>query len=444
MVGQPSLRILTTADRGKVLETGSVHAVGQVIFKERPALAVTQGTGNPNYTEMQEWVEQFAALAPTVRAAVLELYCPERPAPGGNLDMLGGSTGSSVLSRLRCPVGFTKDELWRLLRIVEVNTFETPTADGRRLVELLLTTSRVNHSCSPNALRGPGAEAGTVEVRAIRPLAAGEEISISYVDEEVLMSPMPARRERLFGRWQFQCQCKRCATPDRLRAFRCSSDPACNPRGMVLAAPDMTSLAPCRCCGKSLTFEEAKVAFGEEQELIETVSGAIREAQIAAGSVSMALEQRDGKAFGEASEAAIKALARCGTVAGSHRAVHPSHHLVMGLAKAASALRAVLGDGLAAGQRLDKAREMWGIAARELQEATESQFEALPVPTDGRIGDLIGLGGLYRRLNKTAECKKCLSDAVDAMKATYWSVEPSRRAQSEDMQLGVAAAMAEL
>lgn len=46
--------------------------------------------------------------------------------------------------------------------------------------------SCANHSCVPTALalKGPDDDSGVAVLRASRPLAAGEEVTISYIDED--------------------------------------------------------------------------------------------------------------------------------------------------------------------------------------------------------------------------------------------------------------------
>ena len=58
--------------------------------------------------------------------------------------------------------------------------------------------------------RSPRFSAGDVVVRAARPLAAGEEFTLSYLPEEAEQLPTKERRRILSGRYGFQCECERC------------------------------------------------------------------------------------------------------------------------------------------------------------------------------------------------------------------------------------------
>lgn len=65
-----------------------------------------------------------------------------------------------------------------------------------------------NHSCSPNA--HASFEGTTLRLRAIRPIAPKEEISIGYCD---VARPRRARQADLLKGYGFLCLCARCASP---------------------------------------------------------------------------------------------------------------------------------------------------------------------------------------------------------------------------------------
>merc|ERR1711924_122469 len=234
-----------TENRGKILVSQAALKLGDLILSERPAVRVTQASKVPVLEDLQSWVDSFAALDDALRSQVLELCCPDEAAAGGALANLLGSTGERLSTLLNCPSSISEQDLWRCLLISECNTFAVPAAGGGFNIELLVTTSRLNHSCFPNALRGPGEIEGTCEVRAILPVEPGEELTICYVDEDTLTSPAEMRKDRLHGRWQFVCACPRCPAPDSLRAFRCTV-PACE-GGLHFA--DGRILGPCVRCG---------------------------------------------------------------------------------------------------------------------------------------------------------------------------------------------------
>ncbi|CAK9054958.1 unnamed protein product [Durusdinium trenchii] len=83
------------------------------------------------------------------------------------------------------------------------------------------TMSRINHSCAPNCVFS--AAPNRWGLRSVRPISAGEEITISYLGEELLL-PTVQRQWLLWRSKCFICGCRRCASPeDPLRDRACSS-----------------------------------------------------------------------------------------------------------------------------------------------------------------------------------------------------------------------------
>ncbi|KAJ1458993.1 hypothetical protein M885DRAFT_512124 [Pelagophyceae sp. CCMP2097] len=68
-----------------------------------------------------------------------------------------------------------------------------------------------NHSCSPNAAAQVD-ESGFVTLTALRPLASGEEVTISYMDTN---ADVVDRRNTLKLHYEFDCACERCANEHR-------------------------------------------------------------------------------------------------------------------------------------------------------------------------------------------------------------------------------------
>ena len=76
-------------------------------------------------------------------------------------------------------------------------------ADG-----LFLTCSRMNHSCLPAVQMSSDDEEET-EVRALRDILAGEEITVSYLRTSALQG-RAERVAKLLAGWSFQCCCQVC------------------------------------------------------------------------------------------------------------------------------------------------------------------------------------------------------------------------------------------
>lgn len=73
-----------------------------------------------------------------------------------------------------------------------------------------------NHSCSPNAeaFKRDEDEDGSAVILALRAIKAGEEITLSYIDEEAQLE----ERQQQLADYGFRCACDRC-TAEELAAL---------------------------------------------------------------------------------------------------------------------------------------------------------------------------------------------------------------------------------
>lgn len=97
-----------------------------------------------------------------------------------------------------------------LLNIFYNNNFALSGPSGRRAV--FRTVARLNHSCVPNAQGNlntalPG---GQFTIHALREIADGEEITISYLHNELEIRS--ARQKRLKEGYGFECACEICSS----------------------------------------------------------------------------------------------------------------------------------------------------------------------------------------------------------------------------------------
>lgn len=92
------------------------------------------------------------------------------------------------------------------------NIFKTnalPCGVGSTTGAICLTICRINHSCFPNAHHSWNDAAEHETVYAIRPIKAGEEITIAYTEA----SPSVERRAKLKRDFKFDCDCRMCSLP---------------------------------------------------------------------------------------------------------------------------------------------------------------------------------------------------------------------------------------
>lgn len=103
-------------------------------------------------------------------------------------------------------LGKAAEELMRLTVVFLLNSF----ASSDNEVRLCRFCALFNHSCDPSAT--PETEDGSVGMRLLRPVAAGEEITFSYVPlkQDPSAWPVERRQEFLSKSFGFQCSCHRC------------------------------------------------------------------------------------------------------------------------------------------------------------------------------------------------------------------------------------------
>lgn len=71
--------------------------------------------------------------------------------------------------------------------------------------------SRINHSCSPNAVSTYSPNIERLMVHASRPIKAGEQVFVEYTN---VTFQVKGSRQSTLQNWGFHCQCKACTDPE--------------------------------------------------------------------------------------------------------------------------------------------------------------------------------------------------------------------------------------
>lgn len=131
---------------------------------------------------------------PSYIEQVMGLYGDYRGAQGGNGKdkPAGGGEGAVV-------------DVFRVHDIVSRNGFGLGPSARDVSAGLWVRAARINHSCVPNTDKEFFGD--MMLIRAKRPIAAGEEILHSYIDET---GGYKARQEALMATWGFECDCGLC------------------------------------------------------------------------------------------------------------------------------------------------------------------------------------------------------------------------------------------
>ena len=180
---------------------------GSLILKETPQMPRVKGVEAPNpkvpgSIEAQEkalknWVEKVISLFNEMNPADQEEYMTLH---NGIVDR-----NSSGMIRIRSEYDQKKaDEILKINKIIDIyakNNFQNG---------LSIKTSRLNHSCKPNAVNSANAVNSEFnEVRAIRNIKAGQEITISYKEDGLFgLRTTQYRQEILLQTWGFTCNCE--------------------------------------------------------------------------------------------------------------------------------------------------------------------------------------------------------------------------------------------
>jgi hypothetical protein len=149
--------------------------------------------------------------------------------------------------------------LQRLVSAWRYNSFGHHKEDGLVLYNRI---SMCSHSCDPSCCWSYGEEDAFV-IRARVSLKAGDELTISYLQDEDLLKSTAVRQQKLQN-WRFTCQCARCQLQiDRGRGFRCRR---C--RVGILYASAAGALEPCHVCQSLPSQEDMQMLLHFEEEYV--------------------------------------------------------------------------------------------------------------------------------------------------------------------------------
>eukprot|EP00927_Polykrikos_kofoidii_P065567 TRINITY_DN61303_c0_g1_i1.p1 TRINITY_DN61303_c0_g1~~TRINITY_DN61303_c0_g1_i1.p1 ORF type:complete len:554 (-),score=85.32 TRINITY_DN61303_c0_g1_i1:75-1583(-) len=270
--------------KGRVLKATRAFAQGDVLFEEPPLHIVKAEPGNEAFERICKLCETapaafsykplwyWAALCSLTEAELVQeadrsaLPPPPKPLSAERQRELlclfhepvhSASKGVKKIVRLLGLV-VSPVQVEELLQAWILNCFEH--SEDPEGYSAYFVSSFISHSCRPNAVWVEGPEAVHI-VRARMDIQPGDEISISYISESMLLSATAVRQRFLKGTKQFLCACERCAPAngpafdggDPCRGFRC---PHCGRCGLFHPSPGNTGLrilsdVKCALCGRT-------------------------------------------------------------------------------------------------------------------------------------------------------------------------------------------------
>lgn len=187
--------IKTTEGRGLGIYATRTIRAGERILEERPLLAAIQTNGESNLDAV---LSIYRSLSVEKQQAYLSLH----PAPDLKQLLLDHCMQQSDDHELA-------DLVATITAILKTNsfTFGRPRPNGRSLSVVFNLGSRFNHSCTPNAIYSYNTTTWLGAWHALRDIAEGEEMVISYIGNN--LKPTALRQMQL-DHYEFTCACSCC------------------------------------------------------------------------------------------------------------------------------------------------------------------------------------------------------------------------------------------
>mmetsp|Transcript_12141 Transcript_12141/g.35208 ORF Transcript_12141/g.35208 Transcript_12141/m.35208 type:complete len:550 (-) Transcript_12141:108-1757(-) len=173
-----------------------------------------------------------------------------------------------------------QDEFVDFAMVMRYNAVELqpPRADGTGPGEdfgsgLFDTACKINHSCTPNCAWYTSTDGRAKIIRAIAPIAKGEELTLNYMNNE--LEPITQRRDDLQKYKGFICDCPRCSTSkgDDTRRFTCATEncPGVHFLHQPMADTD-PKLLPCTVCAATASSDYLEEVLKLESQVEAEVS----------------------------------------------------------------------------------------------------------------------------------------------------------------------------
>ena len=179
---------------------------GDLVLREAPQLLHPVLSGNPtseeNVKQYRDCVFAFMEMSEEDQKRYMELFDKFEASKAWPSSMQKKYLDWQNILRERPIPNISQEDALKAMAIVETNGFHNG---------VCLKMSRFNHSCQPNAQYFWNEDTDTRDMRALRKIKQGEEITVSYIS---------IGREQLFGRdercnyikdtYHFDCRCKAC------------------------------------------------------------------------------------------------------------------------------------------------------------------------------------------------------------------------------------------
>lgn len=281
--------------KGRIMIANKPIPQGELLFKEPPLHIVSEEKNNQAFQLVKrlckEEPDTFDYEPLWYWTALCSLTEENlRPKPRiGTLKPVPKLTQKRLLCLFHEPVEEASDAVQRLVKelglstppvLVEellqawiLNCFEH--SEDPLGYSAYFASSFVSHSCGANGIWSEG-EDGLHILRARREIAKGDEVSISYLPEDVLLHSAAERKKSLKSTKQFDCSCERCAPqpPDTVgrdlcRGFSLSGETVFHQ--LTWDGEQGLQGAVCRECQTIVSAADARRLLKEEEALEEQI-----------------------------------------------------------------------------------------------------------------------------------------------------------------------------
>ncbi|KAK8050861.1 hypothetical protein PG993_002246 [Apiospora rasikravindrae] len=210
---------LNPVETGKGLFATQPIAKHALLFAEEPLLFAPKGSGRVNNHKVRKFLEALDALPARRRADFMSLSF----SPSQLQNVRGESTIQDRMRNWYSQVKGLSDakldeavaEGMHALAIYRTNnvaTMDDPARPDEVTGGVVYSVfSRINHACDANAaFFYLGVRPQRLGVRALRDIAAGEQVFVSYIGDKACRKMNLAQRQAGLASWGFECRCAAC------------------------------------------------------------------------------------------------------------------------------------------------------------------------------------------------------------------------------------------
>jgi len=273
------VHVKDTETKGRCLHTYEACDPGQVVFVEKPCLVALPENNQKLWDHLTKLHEtqplilgtvtfHYAALLSELELGkddiqiIMDKFVPEPDEEAGEDVLRILKSVTENIPEVLQGREIDPNKLQRLVSAWRYNSFGHHKEDGLVLYNRI---SMCSHSCDPSCCWSYGDEDAFV-LRARVGLKKGDELTISYLQDEDLLKSTAVRQQKLQN-WKFTCMCERCSLPiDVGRGFRCRR---C--RLGVHYQSVTNGLEPCLVCNTSASKEDTQQLLHLEEEYISRV-----------------------------------------------------------------------------------------------------------------------------------------------------------------------------